>query len=306
MQSIFHSGFLLFHFGLGSRADFDDGDAARELGQAFLEFFFVVVRGGLVDLDTDLLDSGFDIGALAFAFNDRGVVLVDHDAAGLAEGFEFQIFKLETKVFRNESTAGQSRDVGHHGFPAIAEARGLDGAASEGAAQFVQCQSGQSFAFDVLSDDQEGLAGLDDLLQNGQQVVHGADLLFIYENVGVLQNALHLIRIGDEIRGEVAFVELHAFHDVQGGLDAFGFLDGDGAVFADFLHSVGDRLADLAVAVGGNGRDLLDLFLFVNGLGESSQFVDDGGDSLVDAALDADGVGAGGHVLQAFLVDGFG
>ena len=31
---------------------------------------------------------------------------------------------------------------------------------------------------------------------------------------------------------------------------------------------------------------------------------DGGGDSLVDAALDADGVGAGGDVFQAFAVDG--
>ena len=85
-----------------------------------------------------------------------------------------------------------------------------------------------------------------------------------------------------------------------------GFFDRDGAVFADFVHRVGDDFADRGVPVGGNGGDLLDLFLVLDLLGDLGELVDGGFDGLVDAALDADRVRAGGDVLQAFAEDRFG
>jgi hypothetical protein len=71
---------------LGRAADADDdGDAAGELGEALLELLAVVVRGGLLDLRADLLDAALDVGLLAGAVDDRGVVLVDDDLLGAAE-----------------------------------------------------------------------------------------------------------------------------------------------------------------------------------------------------------------------------
>ena len=54
--------------------------------------------------------------------------------------------------------AGEDGDVLEHGLAAVAEARGLDGADLQGAAQLVDHQGGQGLALDVLGDDQEGLA----------------------------------------------------------------------------------------------------------------------------------------------------
>ena len=42
----------------------------------------------------------------------------------------------------------------------------------EGAAQVVDDEGGEGFALDVLGDDQEGLAGLGDLLEQRQEVLH--------------------------------------------------------------------------------------------------------------------------------------
>ena len=38
------------------------------------------------------------------------------------------------------------------------------------------------------------------------------------EDVGVLEDGFHALRVGDEVRREVAAVELHAFDDVERGL----------------------------------------------------------------------------------------
>ena len=99
---------------------------------------------------------------------------------------------------------------------------------------------------------------------------------------------------------------MHAFDDFERGVHGLGFLDRDGAVLAYLIHRIGNDFADLRVPVGGNGRDLLDLVLVLDLLGDLVEVFHGGLDGLVDAALDANGVGAGGHILQAFAIDTLG
>src|SRR5213078_1698704 len=101
---------------------------------------------------------------------------------------------------------------------------------------------------------------------------------------------------------KVAAVELHAFHDFEGGLHGLGFLDGDDAVFAHLLHGLGDDAADLLVVVGGNGADLRD-HVALDILVELLDFLDGDFDSLLDAALESRGAGAGGDRLDTFAED---
>src|SRR5678816_4520257 len=56
----------------------------------------------------------------------------------------------------------------------------------------------------------------------------------------VLEDALILIRIRDEIRREIAAVELHAVDRLERGLEAACLLDRDHAILADLLHCFGD------------------------------------------------------------------
>jgi hypothetical protein len=46
VQGVLDAGLLLLHLDLGRGTDVDDGDAARELGEALLELLAVVVAGG--------------------------------------------------------------------------------------------------------------------------------------------------------------------------------------------------------------------------------------------------------------------
>ncbi len=174
------------------------------------------------------------------------------------------------------------------------------------AAQLVDHQRGQRLAVDVLGDDQEGLARLGDLLQHGQEVLHVGQLLLVDENEAVLQHGLHALGVGDEVRRQVAAVELHALDHVQRRLHRLRFLDGDDAFLADLLHGLGQDVADDGLAVGADGPDLGDLGLALGRLRLILQVLDDPGHGGVDAALDVHRVVPGGHQLAALGVDRLG
>src|SRR5712672_216360 len=260
VHGVLNASFLFLQLGFGCRAHLDDRNAANQLGKALLELFLVVVGGGVLDLLADLLDAAFDFGGLAAAFNDGGVVLVDDDLLGAPEVFHLNVLELDAEVFCDGFAAGEGGDVFEHRFAAISEARGLDRSALQGAAELVDHQSGQRFTFDVFRDDEQRLAGLGDLLEQREQVLHGADFLFVDQDAHILEDALHALRIGDEVRREVAAVELHAFDDVERRLRGLRLFDRDDAFFADLGHGLGELLADFRVAVGADGADLFDLY----------------------------------------------
>ncbi len=185
-------------------------------------------------------------------------------------------------------------------------ARGFDSAHIEGAADLVHHEGCEGFAFDLFSDNEEGLAALGDGLQQREHFLQVADLLFVDENVSVFENDFLALGVGYEIGGQVALVELHAFNDFEGGFDGLGLFDGDGAVLADLVHGVSDDLADSGVPVGRDGGDLANLFAIVDLLGYAGEFGNSGLNGLVDATLEINRVGTGGDVLQAFAIDAFG
>ena len=134
------------------------------------------------------------------------------------------VLQLDSQIFRDRLAAGQDRDVLQHGLAAIAEARGFHGRNLQRAAQLVDDQSRERFAFDVFRDDQQRLAALCDLLKQRKQVLHRADLLLVNQDVGVLERRFHPLRIGHEVRRQIAAIELHAFNDIQLGLERLRLL----------------------------------------------------------------------------------
>ena len=190
VQGVLDAALLLLHVGLGGRADADDGHAAGQLGQPFAELLLVVLALGLLHLGADLLDPLLDVGFLAGAVDDRRVFLLDAHRLGLAELVERDVLQLEAQVLADELAAGQDGDVAEHGLAAVAEARGLDGADLQNAAQLVDDQGRQRLALHILGDDQQRLAGLRDLLQQRQHVADVGELLLVDQDVAVLQLAV--------------------------------------------------------------------------------------------------------------------
>src|SRR5262249_28100639 len=153
------------------------------------------------------------------------------------------------QIFGDGLATGQDRDVLQYRLAAIAESGSLHRTNLQRATQLVDHQGRQGFALNVLGNDQQRLAVLRDLLEQGKQVLHRADLLFVDQDVSVLEYGFHALRIGYEVRRQVAAVELHAFHDFQLRLERLRLFHRDDAVFANLLHGFGNDAADGLVVI---------------------------------------------------------
>src|SRR3954449_1453989 len=305
LQRVLDAVLLLLHLRLGGRADLHDGDAAGELGEALLELLAVEVRVRGLDLRLDLVDAALDGVRVTGAVDDRRGVLRHDDAAGAAQLRDLRVLELETHLLRDDLGAREDGDVLQHALAAVTEAGGLDGHAGEGAAQLVHDEGREGLALDVLGDDQQRLAGLDDLLQDREDVPDGADLLVGDEDERILEGRLHALLVRDHVRRDVALVELHALGELEVHAERLALLDVDHAVLADLLDGVGDDVADLVVA-GRDGGDAGDLVLARDLLGLRADVLDDLVDRALDAALEAERIGAGRDVLQALADDRLG
>ena len=81
----------------------------------------------------------------------------------------------------------------------------------------------------------------------------------------VLEHGLHLLGIGDEVRREIATVELQPFDDFHRRFRALGFLDRDRAFGAHLLDRLRDELTDCRIVVRRDRGDLLLLPLALDG-----------------------------------------
>src|SRR5713226_812871 len=297
VHGVFDASLLLFHFGLGRGTNFDHGHATDQLRQPFLQLLAVVVAGRLLDLAANFFYPAFDLVVLALAFDQGGVVLVHGDLLGLAEVGHLDVLQLDAEVFGDGLAAGEGGDVLQHGFAAIAEAGRLDGADLQRATELVDDQGGQRFALDVLSDDEQRYAALGDLLQQREHILHGADFLFVDEDVGIFQRRFHALRVGHEVRRQVAAVKLHAFDDFELSLEGLGLFHGDDAVLADLLHRLGNDVA-------GDGLGQLVEFAFAALAGLGVDGAANHRNRFLDAPLHGHGVGAGRDRLHAFAIDG--
>ena len=162
------------------------------------------------------------------------------DAEVAGKTIEKGLLIVHTGTGKGKSTAAFGlvmRALGH-GFPV-------------GIVQFVKGKwtTGERHALDGLSDDQERLARLHHSLKHGKHRLQARELLLVQQDVRVLQLGGHLLGVGDEVRREIAAVELHAFDDVELGFEALGLLNRDNALVADPLHGLSNLGPDLGVTV---------------------------------------------------------
>ena len=288
----------LFHLDLGHGTDLDHRDATGELGQPLRELLAVPVGVRGLDLLADLRDPVGDLVGLAATVDDGGALLVDHDPPGGAQHVDGDLVELVAQLRRDQLAAGGDRQVLQHRLAPVTEARRLHRGDLEGLADRVDHEGRQGLALDVLGDDQQRLAGLENLFQQRQHLLDAGDLLSRDEQVGVLEDGLLRLGVGHEVGRDEALVELQALGDLELGQHRRALLDGDDAVAADPVHRLGDQLTDGGV-LRRDGRDVGDRLVVVHLDGLGQQGLGDGLGGEVHAALEADRVGARGHVAQA-------
>src|SRR5690606_19268676 len=247
---------------------------------------------------TDLVHAAGDGVGVTGTLDDRGLVLGDDDLASLTEHVDRGVLELEADGLRDDLATREHRDVGEHRLAAVAEARGLDRDGLEDAADLVEDEGRQRLGLDVLGDDQQRLAALDDLLEQRQQVLDVADLRLDDQDVRVLEDGLLTLVVGHEVGREEALVEAHALGQLELEAERVGLLDGDDTLLADLVEGLGDELTDGRVG-GGDTGGRRDLLLGLDLLGGVEQGLGHALDGLLDALLEGDRVGAGGDVAQA-------
>ncbi|MBA7690195.1 hypothetical protein ES703_98719 [subsurface metagenome] len=192
--------------------------------------------------------------------------------------------------------SGEGGNVLQHGFSPVAESRSFDGSALEGSFELVDDQCGQSFAFNLFCDDQQRLPHFGHVLQQRQEISQVTDLLLMEKNKWIFQDTFHPVRVGDEIRGQIAPVELHSFNDIHSRIQTLGFFHCDDAVLADFVHGLGDDCADGLITIGRDSPNLGN-HLAADFPAHFFQFFHHFYDSLVDSLLDQIGIGPCCHIL---------
>ena len=125
-----------------------------------------------------------------------------------------------------------------------------------------------SASFSTFGNDQQRLAIGGHFVEKRKQVGKIRDLFLVNQNASVFENALCSLGVRHEVWGEPALVEAHAFHKVQSGLEALGFLDFNHAVCTNSVNGSSDHATQFTIVVGGNRGHLLKIIHLLAWLGE--------------------------------------
>jgi chaperonin GroL len=224
----------------------------------------------------------------------------------LAKISQRRAIKAATHLFADHLSAGQNGDVAQHILAAITKTRSLDCQHIEDTAQLVDHQGCQRLAIHILGDNHNvALALLHHLFDDGQNILHGADLLIGDEDIGILDLSFHLLRVGHKVGRGVALVDLHTFDILGLEVDAARLFNGDDAILTNALHHVGNQVTDLLVG-GRDRRDLRDFLPILNGDGNRADIINDSLRTFVDTGLQLHGIGAGCQVAQTLGYDSLG
>ena len=175
------------------------------------------------------------------------------------------VFQVNAQFIRNNLCACQCCDISQLCFSSFTIARSFHSNTCECTSQFVQYQCSQCFAFYVFRDNQHFAACLHNLFQNGNQFLNVGDFLICQQDIRIFQNSYHFIHICAHVSGQITFIELHTFYQIQFCFHCFGFFYCDNAIVCYFFHSVSDHVADFFVT-SGNCCNVCDMFLSSNSL----------------------------------------
>ena len=306
MQGVLDAGLLLLELGLGRRTDLDDGHPPGELRESLLQLLSVVVRGRLFDLGAHLGAPPLDVGPLSGSVDDRRVVPIDNHPLRTPKVLQGHVLELDSQVLADRLAPRQDRDVFEHRLAAVAETGRLDGARLKGPAELVHDEHRERFPLDVFGYDEQGLAAAGHRLEERNHVPDVRDLFLVNQDVGILHEHLHPLRVGDEVGREVPAVELHPLDDLEGGLEPLGLLDRDHPLLADLVHRIGDDLADRRVAVRRHGANLGDLVAAPHLAAVLGHPVDHRRHGVIDPPLELHGIRASRHELEPFVEDRLG
>ena len=218
MQRVFYACLLLFEFDFARSADINLRDAASEFRKTLLKLLTVIVAVSAFNFSADLIATTLDARGATSTFDDRGLVGINHKFLHLTKVLDRDLVEVDAEILHNGLTTGENREIFEHGLAAIAIAWRLHSADIEHAAQLVDDECAERFARDIFSNDEERLLRFHDLLEEGHELSERIDLIFVDKHERLRELAGHVVGVSYEVRAEVTAIELHTFHDIDGGL----------------------------------------------------------------------------------------
>ena len=91
---------------------------------------------------------------VATAINDGRGLFVHRDPPGTAQVFKVDVLKLDAQVFADDLAAGKDRNIFEHRLTTITEAWRFHRGHGDGAAQLVDHEGCQGFAFHIFGNNQ--------------------------------------------------------------------------------------------------------------------------------------------------------
>jgi hypothetical protein len=151
--------------------------------------------------------------------------------------------ELDAEVFGDELAAGEDRDVFEHRLAAIAEAGSLHRADVDVAAELVDDEGGERFAFDVFRDDQRAACRSWRPSRGSGACPSRLQIFFSWIRMyGVFEDRLHRARRWSRSTGRGSPCRTACLRRRRASVSMrLAFFDGDDAVLADLVHGVGDH-----------------------------------------------------------------
>src|SRR5947209_2040108 len=109
-----------------------------------------------------MICAAVDLVLAAAAFDDDRVFGRDLDLLGAAQIAKLDAFELDAEVLEDRRGFGEHANVAHDGLAAIAVAGGFYGTDLEDAAELIDDERREGFAFHVVGNDEQGRIGLAD------------------------------------------------------------------------------------------------------------------------------------------------
>ena len=259
----------------------------------------------MLQLVAHLSNTSIDCSLVACTVNDNGCVLGNLNGLSGTKSVNGNVCKRHAEVLGNYLAARNNCDVLEDASTTIAEAGSLDGNYVQGATQLVQQQGAQCFALNVFCNDEQRTACLHDAFQQGNHILDGGNLKVGEQDVRIVQNGFHALGVGCHVRRNVTAIVLHALNNIDVDAESLAVLNGNSAVFANFVHCLSDLFADYRIA-SRNGTNVCDLLLG----GDFGCIVLDSSNNgfscLIDTAANAKSVSTSGYVAQALAYDNVG
>ena len=169
VDGILDAQLALRNLSLCGTAGLHHGHTAGKLSQALFQLLAIPRRIRLINLATEQVTSGLKIFLGAATIDNDGLILGHGDATCGAEVGLVGLAQAEPNFLIDDSCTGDHSKVIHESLAAVAEVWRLHGAHVQALADRVHNQHRERFALNILSNDQDLLAGLGDFLQHGEE-----------------------------------------------------------------------------------------------------------------------------------------